>query len=111
LVTINFESPDGSVRIVATKPGESVMAAGRTADVTGIVAVCGGNMLCGTCHVIVAEEWSERVGTAGEDESAVLEALGSRADVQPSSRLACQIQVSAELDGLTVRVPRYQPGI
>ena len=29
-------------------------------------------------------------------------------DVQPNSRLSCQIKVSDELDGLTVRTPERQ---
>ncbi len=87
------------------------MQAAREAGVDGIVAVCGGNMLCGTCHVIVEEDWSERAGPPGEDEAAVLEALDARAEVQPTSRLACQIKMHPELDGLTVRLPRYQPGV
>ena len=112
MVTINFEAADGGgTRSVAAKTGQSAMIAARDNGVQGIVAVCGGNMLCGTCHVVVAEDWADRVGPAGEDEAAVLEALGSRAEVQSSSRLACQITLTPELEGLTVRVPRYQPGV
>jgi len=34
--------------------------------------------------------------------------LSFAADTQPNSRLACQIKVSGELDGLVVRMPEGQ---
>jgi len=34
--------------------------------------------------------------------------LGFGYDVQPDSRLSCQIKVTAELDGLVVRTPERQ---
>jgi 2Fe-2S ferredoxin len=108
---INFKDPAGAVRTVDADAGQSVMQAARAADVGGIVAVCGGNMLCGTCHVSVEDDWIGRAGAPGEDEAAVLEALDARADVGPNSRLACQIKMTPELDGITVRLPRYQPGV
>jgi len=111
MYTVNFQEPGGAIRTVEAADGQSVMQAARAADIEGIVAVCGGNMLCGTCHVVVDEGWSERAGPPGEDEAAVLEALDARAEVAPSSRLACQIKMHAGLDGLLVRLPRYQPGV
>ena len=111
MVTVNYRGPAGAVRSVDAADGQSVMQVARDAGVTGIVAVCGGNMLCGTCHVIVEPDWAERAGPPGEDEAAVLEALDARAEVQPTSRLACQIKLRADLDGLTVRLPHYQPGV
>lgn len=109
--TINYAAPDGSVKAVEASEGESVMQAARRMDVDGIVALCGGNMMCGTCHVVVDAAWTERVGLPSDDEAAVLEAVDVRADVQPASRLACQIRMSPVLDGLLVHLPRYQPGV
>ena len=111
MVQINYKDSAGGVRTVDAAEGQSVMQAARANDVAGIVAVCGGNMLCGTCHVIVDDAWTDRVGPPGEDEAAVLEALDARAEVQPTSRLACQIKLRTELDGLVVRLPGYQPGV
>ena len=108
---INFKDSTGAVRTIDASVGQSVMQAARAADIAGIVAVCGGNMLCGTCHVSIEEEWAARAGEPGEDEAAVLEALDARAEVGSASRLACQIEMTPALDGITVRLPKYQPGV
>jgi 2Fe-2S ferredoxin len=65
-----------------------------------IPATCGGACLCGTCHVFVAPEWSDRLPAPRPEEDAMLDQL---AGLTPFSRLACQIIWSSEtLDGLRV---------
>ena len=63
---------------------------------------CEGQMACSTCHVIVAPEWFARLPPASEDEEDMLDLA---ADVARTSRLSCQITLTAELDGLEVRIP------
>ncbi len=109
--TINYMAPDGSVTAADALDGRSVMQTARENDIEGIVAICSGNMMCGTCHVVVDDVWTDRAGPPSDDEAAVLEALDARANVRPSSRLACQIKMSSALDGLVVHLPRYQPGV
>lgn len=67
----------------------------------GIVGLCGGNAACGTCHVYVAPDWVDRVGSADEFEEELLAELENR---QPNSRLSCQISFTAELDGVELTV-------
>src|SRR3569623_300520 len=63
---------------------------------------CEGSLACSTCHVIVDPEWYELLKDASEDEEDMLDlAFGLTA----TSRLGCQIIISEELDGLTVRLP------
>jgi len=64
-----------------------------------IKAECGGACSCATCHVYVAPEWFDKVGTRSDDEEDLLDTVG---DVKPTSRLSCQILMSEELDGLKV---------
>ncbi len=109
--TINYMAPDGTVTVADATDGQSVMQTARANDIDGIVAICGGSMMCGTCHVVVDDAWTDRAGPPSDDEGAVLEALDARADVRPASRLACQIKMSADLDGLIIHLPRYQPGV
>jgi 2Fe-2S ferredoxin len=111
LAKVSYVQPDGSSYTVEAASGNSVMQTARNAGVAGIVAICGGNMMCGTCHVRVDEAWTGRAGSPGEDEAGVLEALDVRAEVTSASRLACEIRMSPTLDGLIVHVPRYQPGV
>jgi len=100
-----FLLPDGSRETHDIEDGWSLMEGARQAGVDGIVAECGGGLLCATCHVLVEPEWIDRVGTAQGTESMLLElapGMGER------SRLSCQIEMCEELDGLTVRVPEEQ---
>ena len=59
-------------------------------------------MACSTCHVIVGRDWFGQLPPATEDEEDLLDLA---ADIRPTSRLACQIELTAALDGLEVRIP------
>jgi ferredoxin len=63
---------------------------------------CEGQMACSTCHVIVHADWFERLPAASDDEEDMLDLA---AGVTRTSRLSCQISLSAALDGLEVRIP------
>lgn len=100
-----FISSDGSARTVTGNLDDSVMRAALDNDVPGIDGDCGGCCACGTCHVFIDHRWLAKVGSPGEVEESML----SFSDmVTPYSRLACQIQLTADLDGLIVHVPEHQ---
>ena len=63
---------------------------------------CEGVMACSTCHVIVDAEDFARLPPASEEEE---DLLYIAAHVTRTSRLACQILLSKELDVLSVRMP------
>jgi 2Fe-2S ferredoxin len=75
-------------------------------DIDGIVAECGGSLMCATCHVYVDEAFADRLPAMTPDEDEMLEAAAS--ERLPTSRLSCQIVMSDELDGLVVRLPETQ---
>jgi ferredoxin, 2Fe-2S len=64
-----------------------------------IAAQCGGCCSCATCHVHVADEWISRLPPAADDEEGLLDLVE---DLQPGSRLSCQIMMAPEYDGLKV---------
>ena len=102
-----FNSADGATRVVDGSVGESVMLAAVQNGVPGIVAECGGNASCATCHVWVADEFLPLVGEPNDMEEDLLDlAVTER---RSGSRLSCQIPVTEELDGLTVEIPPDQP--
>jgi ferredoxin, 2Fe-2S len=104
--TIHYILKDGSTRAVEAKPGASVMETAIRGNVRGIDAECGGSCACATCHVYVDEAFAARLPPPDELESEMLEVVA--AERRPTSRLSCQLTVTAELDGLTVRVPETQ---
>lgn len=73
--------------------------------IPGIDADCGGASACATCHVYVDAAWTTKTGLKSAMEVSMLDfAEGVTAD----SRLACQIEITDELDGLVVRMPQSQ---
>lgn len=103
-----FVGADGVENPVDAAVGESVMLAATKNGVPGIIAECGGNASCGTCHVWVREPYVDKVGPPGEELEEDLLDMGV-SDRRENSRLSCQIEVTPELDGLTVDVPPQQP--
>lgn len=104
--TITFIRLDGAQRELAVAEGTNLMQAATHHGLDGIVAECGGNAMCATCHVYVDEAWSERLPPLSDDEDALLD--GAAAERRPTSRLSCQIIATTALDGLVVRLPDRQ---
>ena len=102
---ITFIEHDGTEHLVDVEPGGSVMQAAIDNLVPGIDADCGGECACATCHVMVADAWTEIVGAPGEREDEMLDLTPER---ESTSRLSCQVEVRDELDGLIVRLPEFQ---
>jgi len=92
----------GEQHVVDVQPGLSLMEGAVQNGVPGIAAICGGACACATCHIYIDEAWRSRIGARNDLEESMLEMAD---DVRPNSRLACQIKMTAELDGLVVRVP------
>ncbi|OKO78834.1 2Fe-2S iron-sulfur cluster-binding protein [Bradyrhizobium sp. NAS96.2] len=64
-----------------------------------LTAQCGGCASCGTCHVYVDNAWQAKLKPPSELEDAMLDVVEERRE---SSRLSCQIELTKDLDGLTV---------
>ncbi len=105
MAKITFIEHSGAAHAVEAKDGLSVMEAAVKNNVPGIDADCGGACACATCHVYVDEAWVAKTGTKGAMEESMLDFAEG---VQPNSRLSCQIKISADLDGLVVRLPESQ---
>ena len=97
---------DGTQRSLAAGNGASLMAAATGAGVPGIVAECGGSAMCATCHVYVDPAWADRFPAPLANELEMLECTA--AERAPTSRLSCQLKLTAALQGLVVRIPERQ---
>jgi len=96
-----FIESDGNRREVEAPLGLSVLEIAHRNDID-IEGACDGSLACSTCHVIVDRDWYARLKAPSEDEEDMLDlAFGLTA----TSRLGCQIVITEELDGLTVRLP------
>lgn len=104
--TIHVIRANGSTRDIAAADGTTVMQAVTSAGEAGIVAECGGSAMCATCHVYVDETWAGKIPAPLANELEMLECTA--AERAPTSRLSCQIRLTAELDGIVVRLPERQ---
>ncbi len=102
---VTFIAFNGTHHEVDVPAGTTLMRAATDNDVPGIDGDCGGQCACATCHVFVEPGWAERVGarTPHEDEM-----LNFTSELRDSSRLACQIKLTEELNGLVVSMPAGQ---
>ena len=105
MAKITYIQPDGTQQTVSADVGMTVMEAAKRDVIAGIEAECGGACACATCHVYVDAAWTEKTGKPSAMEEDMLDFAF---DVRPESRLACQIKITAALDGLVVRVPAKQ---
>ena len=91
----------GSERTIEGKAGWSVMENIRDAGFEELLALCGGNCSCATCHVHVDEQWLASLPAMSEDEDDLLDTCDHR---EPNSRLSCQIRFGEQYDGLRVQI-------
>lgn len=86
---------------------ENVMRGALENEIDGMIGECGGGLACATCHCYVDEAWADQVGSpASQDERDMLEMTA--AEIRPTSRLSCQIEMTPALDGLVVHLPETQ---
>ncbi|HTP40489.1 MAG TPA: 2Fe-2S iron-sulfur cluster-binding protein [Steroidobacteraceae bacterium] len=91
---------DGKEHEVKVSAGGQLMESLRDME-DGVTAICGGMCSCATCHVYVDPSWADKLPPAMSDETDMLKDLSTR---DARSRLSCQIEVTAALDGLKVTI-------
>lgn len=101
-ITVHFVSSDDEKTLsVEASDGDNLLTVAQIHD-QPLEGTCEGQMACSTCHVIVEAADFDRLPPATEMEEDMLDlAAGARR----TSRLACQITLTPELDGLTVHMP------
>jgi 2Fe-2S ferredoxin len=96
-----FIERNGAPREVDAPIGLSVLEVAHKHGVD-IEGACEGSLACSTCHVIVDPAWFAKLAKPSEDEEDMLDlAFG----LEKTSRLGCQIVITKDLDGLTVKLP------
>jgi len=101
MINIIIEDRDGTRKPVEI-PEEislSLMEVLKASDYN-ILATCGGIALCATCHVQVLKGLDE-LPTAGNEEMDMLDTLP---DAGFDSRLACQIRMDENLNGMIFKI-------
>jgi ferredoxin, 2Fe-2S len=102
---IKYIEHNGKEHDVDVAVGLSVMEGAVKNLVPGIDADCGGACACATCHVYVDQAWLGKLDPKSDMEETMLDFAQ---ELEPNSRLSCQIKVTPELDGFVVRMPKSQ---
>ena len=105
MAKINYINHSGKKIEIEVDNGLTVMEGAIQNNVPGIDADCGGSMACATCHVYVEEPWFNKLP---EPEDAEKDMIDMAFEPKKNSRLSCQIVVSDDMNGLTVKTPEKQ---
>lgn len=101
MVRVSFVTAEGTRIEADAAEGARLLEVAQGAGMP-LEGTCEGQMACSTCHVVVAKEWFSRIPEASCDEEDMLDLA---ADVTRTSRLSCQVVLTADLDGIEVRIP------
>ena len=102
---ITYIEHNGKSHVQEVPNGLTVMEGAVQNNIPGIDADCGGSCACATCHVYVDKKWFNKLK---KQEEAEIDMLDMAFEPNKFSRLACQITVTDELDGLVVKMPSKQ---
>ena len=105
MAKINYIDHSGNKIEINVENGLTVMEGAVQNNIPGIDADCGGSMACATCHVYVEDSWFNKLP---EPEDAEKDMIDMAFEPKKNSRLSCQIVVSDDMNGLTVKTPEKQ---
>jgi len=101
MVKITFVLRNGEEKEVDAPIGLSVLEVAHRNNID-LEGACEGSLACSTCHVIVDQQFFDKIPSASEDEEDMLDlAFG----LTTTSRLGCQINITEDMEGLRVKLP------
>ena len=102
MTLVRFFKADGTLdKEVQAAPGQRLLDV-AWAERQPLEGACEGVMACSTCHVIVDAEDFGKLPPATDEEEDLLDLA---AHATRTSRLACQIILTEDLESLDVRIP------
>ena len=102
MITVRFFRADGTLdKEVEAQAGQRLLDVAWAAR-EPLEGACEGVMACSTCHVIVDPQDFAALPPASEEEEDLLDLA---AHATRTSRLACQIVLTSDMETLTVRIP------
>jgi ferredoxin len=123
-VSFTFVDGEGESTKVTANEGESLLDVAQENDIE-LEGACGGEMACSTCHLVFEKRIFDNLPEICEEEEDMLDLAWGLTDTCVErcstrsttkilmltgitcgrSRLGCQIHVTKEMEGMTVRVP------
>ena len=100
-ITINVTDRKNKQHVLEAQKGQTLMQLIDQNELANPYGICGGEPMCGTCHVYVEKEWLDKLNPKTSEEEL---AIDNASELKENSRLACQIDLIEELNGLTVTI-------
>ncbi|KAI8828325.1 2Fe-2S ferredoxin-type domain-containing protein [Chytriomyces cf. hyalinus JEL632] len=98
---VSYIQQDGTKKTVYAKDGWNLLDLAHSNNIE-LEGACEGSLACSTCHVVMQKEFYEKLEEPSDEENDMLDlAFG----LTETSRLGCQVEMSKDLDGMTVRIP------
>jgi ferredoxin-2, mitochondrial len=102
-VKVTFITQDGTKVPISVPVGITLMEAARDIAKIDVEAACDGTCACSTCHMYLSQPHFAALGDPTEDE---LDMLDLAPAPKPTSRLSCQVQITAAMEGLEATLPK-----
>ena len=96
MVKIKFLDKQGKYKSIKAPVGTNLLKIAKKNHIK-LEGTCGGEMLCTTCHVHILSNHINKIKKQSLEEKEIL-ALAE--NLKKNSRLACQIEITSNLDGL-----------
>jgi len=106
MLLIHVTTAQGASHDVQAREGQTLLEAVQTAGVDGLLGECGGCCSCATCHCVIDEAQLALLTAPDSSETQMLDFVAT--ERLPGSRLACQIKLQAQHQGLRLTLPERQ---
>jgi len=100
-LSVTFITPDGDRTTLQVNAGDSLLDIAHEHDID-LEGACEGSLACSTCHVIVDQEYYDKMEEPTDEENDMLDLAPGLTE---TSRLGCQVIMSKEFDGMVVTLP------
>ncbi|KAI9330832.1 2Fe-2S ferredoxin-type domain-containing protein, partial [Obelidium mucronatum] len=98
---VTYVLQDGSKKTVYAKDGWNLLDLAHSNNID-LEGACEASLACSTCHVVMEKKFYEKLEEPTDEENDMLDlAFG----LTETSRLGCQVEMSKDLDGMTIRIP------
>ena len=94
--TFKIKNRKGVVSEVEFSAGDSVYEAVDGAGITDVKGVCGGNGICGKCHLYAGKSFGKLVAPESDE----LDLLGRVFKRKDDSRIGCMLKLEDKNDGV-----------
>ena len=102
MVMITFKGTDES-QTVEANIGDTILDVAKKNKIK-IYGGCDGSCICGSCHIHIQGDGAKKAKAGSEISDQEADILDILDNVDDTSRLACQVRITEELDGMIVLI-------